>query len=77
MASVSLRIKVRPNARSASLERGTDGIWVAKLKSPPSDGRANQELIALVAGHFHCRKGAVAIRAGASGRLKLLDVECG
>jgi uncharacterized protein (TIGR00251 family) len=77
MTSVSLRIKVRPNARSSSLERGADGTWVARLKSPPIDGKANRELIGLVAEHFHCPKGAVAIRVGASGRLKVLDVECG
>lgn len=70
-----LRVKVKPNARSSSLEQGADGLWVATLKSPPVDGKANRELIALVADHFHCRKGAVAIRAGASSRLKVLELE--
>ncbi len=75
MASVSLRVRVRPNARSSSLERGADGVWVAKLKSPPVDGKANRELIALVADHFHCSKAAVSLTSGASARLKRLEVE--
>lgn len=75
MAVITLRIKVRPNARSSSLEKGADGVWVAKLKSPPVDGKANRELIELVADHFHCRKGAVAIKTGAAGRMKVLEVE--
>ncbi len=75
MAGVTLRVKVKPNARSSSLEELPDGTWVARLKSPPVDGKANTELRALVADHFHCRKAAVLIRAGGSGRMKLLTVD--
>jgi len=75
MASLTLRVKVKPNARASSLEQLPDGTWVARLKSPPVDGKANQELVALVADRFRCRKAAVHVKAGASGRLKLLEVE--
>jgi uncharacterized protein (TIGR00251 family) len=75
VTSVTLRVKVRPNARASSLEQGADGIWVARLKSPPVDGKANRELIALVASRFGCPKSAVAIKAGASARLKVLVLE--
>jgi len=71
----TLRIRVKPNARSSSLEQVADGSWTATLKSPPVDGRANAELIALVAARFRCRKDAVTIRAGRSGRTKLVTVE--
>ena len=69
-----LRVKVKPNARASSLAQEPDGTWLARLKSPPVDGKANEELIALVAEHFHCRKAAVLIKAGASGRMKLLKI---
>lgn len=75
MASLTLRVKVKPKARTSSLEQLPDGTWLAKLKSPPVDGKANQELVALVADRFHCRKAAVHVKAGASGRMKLLEVE--
>jgi uncharacterized protein len=75
MPAVTLRVKVKPNARSSSLEQLPDGTWVARLKSPPVDGRANEELMALVADHFHCRKAAVLSRVGGSGRTKLLAVD--
>ena len=77
MASVTLKVKVKPNARASSLEQTSDGTWLARLKSPPVDGKANAELIALVADHFHCRKADVVIKSGASGRMKLLKVESG
>lgn len=70
----TLQVKVKPNARTSSLEE-VDGMWLAQLKSPPVDGKANAELIALVAARFGCRKAQVAIKAGASGRMKLVRIE--
>jgi hypothetical protein len=75
MAALILRVKVKPRARTSSLVQLPDGTFEARLKSPPVDGKANEELIALVAGHFRCRKAAVTIKAGASGRTKLVKVE--
>jgi len=75
MATIHLQIKVKPNARVSSLVQMPDDTWQANLKSPPVDGRANEELVALVAKHFNCRKAAVTIKAGASGRSKLVMVE--
>lgn len=69
-----LQVKVKPRARVSELSQAPDGTWTAKLKAPPVDGKANKELIALVAEHFHCRKAAVEIKAGASGRMKLVRV---
>jgi uncharacterized protein (TIGR00251 family) len=71
----TLRIKVKPNARASSLQQAADGSWLAQLTSPPVDGKANEELIALVARQFGCRKADVSIRSGASGRLKLVRID--
>jgi uncharacterized protein YggU (UPF0235/DUF167 family) len=70
-----IEVKVRPNARSSGLEPAADGGWLARLRAAPVEGRANQELIALVARHFGCPKSAVSIKAGASGRRKLVRIE--
>ena len=69
------QVKVKPRARVSELAQAADGTWVAKLKAPPVDGKANEELMSLVAEKFHCRKAAVTIKAGASGRMKLVEVE--
>ena len=70
----TLRIRVRPNARASALVAQDDGSWLATLKSPPVDGKANAELVALVAAQFGCRRADVAIRSGAGGRLKRVVV---
>ena len=74
MAAMVLQIKVKPNARASSLAQQPDGTWIAQIKSPPVDGKANKELIGLVADHFRCRKADVEIKSGASGRMKLVKI---
>jgi uncharacterized protein (TIGR00251 family) len=71
----TLQVKVKPNARVSVLQQAADGTWLAQLKSPPVDGKANEELIALVARQFGCRKAAVSIKSGASGRMKLVKID--
>lgn len=70
-----IEVKVKPNARESRLTRQADGTWLAQLKSPPVDGKANAELIELVAKEFQCKKADVSIKTGASGRLKRVVVE--
>jgi uncharacterized protein (TIGR00251 family) len=71
----TIQVKVKPNARASSFEAVDDGTWLAQLKSPPIDGKANEELIALAARHFGCRKAQVTIKSGASGRMKLMRID--
>lgn len=77
MTPTVIRVKVKPNARETSLAQLSDGSWLARVKSPASEGKANRELLALVAGHFRRPKGAVSIKSGASGRTKLVRIESG
>ncbi len=72
----TIQVRVKPNARVSSLAEVAGG-WVAHVKAPPVDGKANAELLALVARQFGVPKAAVTIRSGAGGRLKLVDVADG
>ena len=69
-----IQVKVEPNARVSSLEALSDGTYLATLKAPPVDGKANAELVTLVARQFGCSKSAVSIKAGAGARMKLVAV---
>ncbi len=72
----TIRVKVKPRARVSALEEpDADGVWLAQLKSPPVDGKANEELIALVAQRFACPKSAVSIKSGATGRMKRIQIK--
>jgi len=70
-----IEVKVTPGARSSELTEAADGSWTARLKALPVDGRANAELIALIARHFGCPKTRVSIRSGLSSKRKLVKIE--
>lgn len=69
-----LLIKAKPSARISSLTQLDDGTWLAQLKSPPVDGKANAELVALVSKRFGCTKSAVSIKTGAGSKLKRVEI---
>lgn len=71
----TIQIKVKPNSRESLLEPQADGTWLARVKAPPVDGKANAAVIELIAEHFGVRKAQVTIKSGASGRLKLVQIE--
>ncbi len=69
-------VLVKPHARLSTLERpGADGLWNAQLKAPPVEGRANAELVALIARHFGCPKARVSIKRGSAGRIKQVQID--
>lgn len=71
---ITLRLKVKPNARVDALEQLADGSWLAQVRAAPVDGKANAAVIALVARHFDVAKSRVAIRSGAGARQKRVEV---
>ena len=74
-AMKTIRVKVKPNARECGLEEMEGGMWLARVKSPPVDGEANAELVMAIARHFNVSKAQVTIKSGASGRMKLVQIE--
>lgn len=75
MASRVLNVRVKPNARAASLVQLEDGSWLATVPAAPVDGKANAALVELVARYFDVPKSAVRIRSGAGGRTKRVQVD--
>lgn len=70
-----LRVKVKPNSKHQKLEQQNDGVWIAWVKSPPVDGKANAELLQLLSQHFHIAKARITIKSGASSKLKRIEID--
>ena len=70
-----LQVKVKPHARSSALELQDDGTWLARVAAAPLEGAANEALLRLVAAHFGVRRSQVRIKSGASGRMKLVQID--
>jgi uncharacterized protein (TIGR00251 family) len=73
--STVVQIKVKPQSRASSLTQAEDGSWLAHIKSLPVDGKANEELMGLVAQQFGCAKSKVHITSGAASRMKRVVID--
>ena len=69
-----LLVKVKPNALENSIRQFEDGTWIAEVKAPPKDGKANRALIKVIAKQFNVTKSQVSIKRGKSGRTKLIQL---
>jgi uncharacterized protein (TIGR00251 family) len=70
----TLSIKVKPGAKTRALLEQPDVTWIAQVKAPPMDGKANADLLRLVAEHFGVPRAQVSITRGASGRIKRVSI---
>lgn len=69
-----VQVRVKPGSRRPRIEAAPGGGLVAWLRSPPVEGRANRELIELLAEHFGVPRSRVRIRSGATARFKLVEI---
>lgn len=69
-----LRLRVTPRARRREIVgRHGDG-WKIRVVAAPTDGRANEEALELVAAALEVRRGDVALVGGGSSREKVVQV---
>ena len=74
--TLHLRIKVIPRAGVTEVRgRMADNTVKIALRAPPSDGKANGELIKFLAGEFAVRPSSVRIISGKSSRKKLIAID--
>ena len=73
--SMQKRVKVKPNSKQQSIKEEPDGSFTVHLKSPPVDGKANEELIKVLAQRFDVPKSKIRIKTGLSSRQKLIEID--
>lgn len=69
------QVKVKPNSKKQAIEESIDGILTVHLKSPPVDGKANKELIEVLAKQFDVPKSQIRIKSGLSSKTKLVEID--
>jgi uncharacterized protein (TIGR00251 family) len=69
------QVKVKPNAQKQKIEEAADGSLIVHLKSPPVEGKANEELIKLLAKKFEVQRSQVIIKSGIASRNKLVEID--
>ncbi len=71
---MQIKVKVKPNSKIQKIESEADGSLTVYLKSPPVNGKANDELIKVLAKKFTLPKTSIRIKSGFNCRQKLIEI---
>src|SRR5262245_45758024 len=72
--SLRLRVRVKPGAKESRVLGVREQALEVAVAAPPVEGRANAELVRILARFFELSKSQVSIVAGGSGRSKLISL---
>jgi hypothetical protein len=71
---MQILVEVRPNAKQKKIEKITDSVYKIHLSAPPTEGKANKQLIEMLAEYFGVAKSLIEIKAGKSARTKVVII---
>jgi len=69
-----ISVKVTPRAKESLIIEDFEGNLKIKVKSPPIDNRANQEIIELLADYYKISESQIQIIQGSKSRNKLIKI---
>lgn len=72
---MKIQVTVKPKSKSQKVVKINETTFVANVKSPALEGKANRELIELIAEVFDVPKGCVEIVRGENSRIKFLEIQ--
>ena len=67
-----LRVRVKPRASRSRVLGERAGELEVAVAAPPVDGKANEELVRVLAEHFDVPKSSLSIEKGETGRSKIV-----
>ncbi|MBN1584854.1 DUF167 domain-containing protein [Candidatus Uhrbacteria bacterium] len=74
MKYVTVSAKVKTHAKTRGLEVDERGIYQIKTPLAPDRGKANGDVIGIIAEHFKTSRGCVTIVSGQTSNRKLIKV---
>jgi uncharacterized protein (TIGR00251 family) len=75
VSEATIAVRAQPGARRDEFVGVREGVLVARVRAPASEGRANRALCQLIAGRLGVRATRVSVVRGERSRNKLIRVE--
>jgi uncharacterized protein (TIGR00251 family) len=72
---MKITVRVKPNAKKNSVEVTEEGVYLVSVSVPPTEGKANERVIELLAKFFKKPKRALRIVMGETRKDKIVEVE--
>ena len=74
MLPKKILVVVKPQAKRAEVKKISDGEYAVSVHAPAREGKANQEVIELLADYFRLPKSSIRIVRGETGKRKLIEL---
>jgi uncharacterized protein len=71
---MEIKVKIITNSSQQSIEELTPGEFKVRLKSVPVEGKANKELISLLADRYNIAKSMITIVRGKTSKNKIIEI---
>jgi hypothetical protein len=71
---MKISIKVKPNSKESQVEEIGRNQFLVKVKAPPKENKANQEVIEILARYFKIPKSQVLILTGLKSSRKVVNI---
>ena len=71
---MKIQIIAKPNSKQQKISQSADGTLIIRLKSPPVDGKANRELIKLLAKKYGVASSQIKIKSGSASKYKIIEI---
>lgn len=72
---MEIKVKTIPNSSQSEILLQTDGSLKIKVKTSPIKGKANDEIIKLLAKYYKTAKSKITITKGKTAKNKLIKIE--
>ncbi len=69
-----ITVKVKPNSKVESIEKGGERSFTVRVKAPATEGRANDALVEVLSEYFDVPKSRITIASGRNSKLKIVDI---
>lgn len=71
---VRIAVQAHPGAKRNEVSRFEEGVWHMKIAAPPTDGKANKELIEFLSEILDISKSHITIEKGTTSHRKLICI---
>lgn len=69
-----LHLRVKPGSKINLLTKDAEGKWLMKVKAPPVDGKANDEVIRFLSEVLKIPKSKIMIASGHANQFKKIEI---
>lgn len=71
---MKINVLVKTKSKNEGIEKLSDNSYIARINTPPIEGRANKRIVELLAKYFGCPKSQVILVKGAKSKNKVFDI---